>query len=383
MFIKSIKIDGLLSFAPGSPPIELRPLNVIIGPNGAGKSNLITVMETLRDMIDYDHDNGPIDGLDLDGEFVWVWNHDLLNGIRRGSVELHTFATERMGSLRYAVEFVDGRDNFSETIENGAERVFWMEDDTACVSVAGSDGTRRVSAYENWHCPMSVLAQLRDPLVHPEITQLSSEMLSIRLFRDWNFGGSAPVRRRVSRNASGKILWEDARNLANVLRLMDGQQRERLNRCMHSLMPRYDSCETRDIGDGVEILLREKGQNRSIGARNMSEGTLRVIALNAALFGGPPPSLLCIEEPELGLHPDAHSIVGELLIEASRRTQVIVTTHSDALLSSLNQHVDSVLVCEYDNGTRLRRLERAKLQHWLKKYALGDIWRMGEIGGNP
>ncbi len=84
------------------------------------------------------------------------------------------------------------------------------------------------------------------------------------------------------------------------------------------------------------------------------------------------------------MHPDAVAVIGELLVEASERMQLVVTTHSDALLSVLNEHVDSVLVCENNGGgTTVERLDTERLASWLKDYTLGDIWRIGEIGGNP
>ena len=77
------------------------------------------------------------------------------------------------------------------------------------------------------------------------------------------------------------------------------------------------------------------------------------------------------------------SILAELLVEASEKTQIIVTTHSDALVSAFTQRTDSVLVCDYlENGTELRRLAAEKLAHWLKDYHLGDLWRTGKLGGN-
>ena len=104
----------------------------------------------------------------------------------------------------------------------------------------------------------------------------------------------------------------------------------------------------------------------------------------AALLSPTPPPLLCIEEPELGLHPDAVALLAELLVDASERMQLVVTTHSDALLSALGDRVDSVLVCENNgHGTTIERLDTERLAHWLKNYSLGDIWRIGEIGGNP
>jgi predicted ATPase len=91
--------------------------------------------------------------------------------------------------------------------------------------------------------------------------------------------------------------------------------------------------------------------------------------------------LICIEEP-LGLHPDAIQIVAEMLKEASRRTQLIVTTHSSSLVSALSAP-EAVMVCErdFDGSTTLRRLEADRLKKWLNDYSLGDLWLMGELGG--
>ena len=108
------------------------------------------------------------------------------------------------------------------------------------------------------------------------------------------------------------------------------------------------------------------------------------LAMLAALLSPYPPPMLCLEEPELGLHPDAVALMGELLVKASERMQLVVTTHSEALLSTLSDRVDSVLVCENDgHGTTMEHLDAERLAFWLKDYTLGDIWRIGEIGGNP
>jgi predicted ATPase len=114
----------------------------------------------------------------------------------------------------------------------------------------------------------------------------------------------------------------------------------------------------------------------------LSDGTLRFLCLLVILLHPTPPPLVCIEEPETGLHPDILSTVAELLIEGSQRTQLIVTTHSETLVSALGEYPEAVVVCERDvGGTRLQRLDRERLQKWLKRYSLGDLWLKGEIGG--
>ena len=94
--------------------------------------------------------------------------------------------------------------------------------------------------------------------------------------------------------------------------------------------------------------------------------------------------MVCIEEPELGLHPDALALIADLLVEASTRMQLLVTTHSDSLVAAMTNQPNTVVACERPGaGTELRRLDPEKLAGWLDEYSLGDLWRMGELGANP
>ena len=120
-------------------------------------------------------------------------------------------------------------------------------------------------------------------------------------------------------------------------------------------------------------------------AGQLSDGSLRIIALVTLLLLPQDmlPGILIIDEPELGLHPDALQLVAEALVEASESTQLIVTTHSEALVDALTDCPESVLVCErdFDNGTQMKRLSKVDLKDWLDRYTLGQLWRKGEIGG--
>lgn len=132
----------------------------------------------------------------------------------------------------------------------------------------------------------------------------------------------------------------------------------------------------------VDIRLEERNK-LSIPALRLSDGTLRWLALLTILLHPTPPPLVCLEEPELGLHPDIIRPLAELLIKASERMQLIVTTHSDALVDHLTDIPESVIVCEKEGGsTTLQRLDRRRLSSWLERYRLGELWRTGEIGGN-
>ena len=99
-------------------------------------------------------------------------------------------------------------------------------------------------------------------------------------------------------------------------------------------------------------------------------------------FGRQTPPLVCIEEPELGLHPDILPGLADLIRDASERCQLIVTTHSEVLVDKLTETPESVVVCEKHAGkTEMQRLDRDELSDWLKKYSLGDLWTKGGLGG--
>ncbi len=135
-------------------------------------------------------------------------------------------------------------------------------------------------------------------------------------------------------------------------------------------------------GGTVQVFIHEKGLHNPIPATRLSDGTLRYLCLLTILCHSAPPPFVCIEEPESGVHPDILPTLADLLVDASRRTQLIVTTHSDTLVSALSAVSEAVLVCERDaDGSRLRRLDPDQLQIWLEQYSLGELWRMGEIGG--
>ena len=85
----------------------------------------------------------------------------------------------------------------------------------------------------------------------------------------------------------------------------------------------------------------------------------------------------------MGLHPDLIPALANLLRDASTRMQLVVTTHSDALIDALSDTPEAVLVCEkHEGSTTMRRLSKEDLSDWLEKYTLGQLWRRGELGGN-
>lgn len=398
--IRTLRIKNLLSFGSEDDEIELQPLNVLIGPNASGKSNLIEAIGILhatpRDLTAPIREGGGIS--------EWLWKGG--KGIPTAEVETTVFYPEGIMPLRYRLCFtVVGQrlELTDEAVENerarsGASDVYFFyryQSGRPAVNVltaasfqssAGTmDGrTERFLRREDLSPEQSVLSQRKDPDLYPEITYLGNQFANVRLYREWNFGRYTMPRLPQKVDLLEDFLAEDAGNLGLVLN--DLQHKSGTKQVIIEKLKRfYEEAEditTKIHGGTVQVFIHEKGLSQPIPATRLSDGTLRYLCLLTLLCHPTPPPLLCIEEPELGLHPDILPTVAELLLEASRRTQLIVTTHSDALVSALTETPEAILVCERDAaGTHLRRLDPVQLEKWLARYSLGELWRMGEIGG--
>jgi len=178
-------------------------------------------------------------------------------------------------------------------------------------------------------------------------------------------------------------LSKDAQNLGLILNQIrkDPDAKEALLKHLGLVYEGVREVDVSIEGGTVQVFLHEN--KWVIPATRLSDGTLRWLSLLAILLNPRQQYVVCIEEPEMGLHPDLLPPLAHLLREASQRMQLIVTTHSDALIDALSDTPESVLVCEkHEGNTTMRRLDKDDLSDWLEKYTLGQLWRRGELGGN-
>ncbi|HET9620638.1 MAG TPA: AAA family ATPase [Kofleriaceae bacterium] len=380
MLLETLRADGILSFAPGSPAISLRPLNVIIGPNGSGKSNLIEIIELLAaaptGIAPVIRQGG--------GAPEWLWKG-------RPPASEATIEARLVGAptaLRYKLSLAgigprfEVVDEILDEADDASRFVYQFRggQPTMRLDSGGEHQLRR----GNFAIDQSILSQRKEPDLYPELAWCADRLSRIQTFREWSFGRDAALRMPQPADLPTDRLLADARNLGLLFNQLDhGAAGPGLREVLRRFLPRVERITTLVQANSIQLFLHEEGLRTPVPAARLSDGTLRFLAMAALLVAPDPPPLICIEEPELGLHPDALSTVAQLLTAASERTQLVVTTHSDALVSALTDHVDSVLVCEHRGGSQLRHLEADRLQHWLENYRLGDLWRMGELGGNP
>jgi predicted ATPase len=229
----------------------------------------------------------------------------------------------------------------------------------------------------------SILSQWKDPNQFPELAHLSDAYSKVRIYREWSFGRTSVFRRPQDASLPTDRLEEDFSNLGLFLNQLRGVPKAKKAIIAHlrDLYAGLDDFDVRIKGGTVEVFLTE--QDFIIPASRLSDGTLRYLCLLAILCDPEPPALVCIEEPELGLHPDMLPKIADLLVAASERTQVVITTHSDLLVDAMTERPEAVIVIEkHDGKTQAKRLEATQeLDQWLQKYRLGQLWTRGEIGG--
>ncbi|MFB8792878.1 MAG: AAA family ATPase [Microcoleus sp.] len=399
-FIRTLRLKNFLSYGSEGEEIELQPLNVLIGPNASGKSNLIDavgILQSTPNDINTPFRQGG-------GISEWLWKGEKnSNNIPTATIEATVDYPKETIPLRYQISFTmvgQKLEIVDEAVENelkfdpSYEDVYFFyryQNGNPVLNIrnvsAEGTGTNRGERHlrrDEINPSQSVLSQKQDKDFYPELAYLNNQFSNIRIYREWNLGRYTPPRKPQPSDLPNDFLEEDASNLAHVLNDLDYQGIKPL--LIEQLQKFYEAVgdiTTKIEGSTIQTFLRDKKFNRPIPATRLSDGTLRYLCLLTLLCHPNPPPLICIEEPELGLHPDILSTVAELLIAASKRTQIIVTTHSDALVSGLSEVPESVLVCEQNNtGSHLHRLEPQQLKKWLEKYTLGDLWRMGHIGGN-
>ncbi len=383
MLLHEIYVQNLLSFGPNAPPLQLRPLNVLIGPNGCGKSNLIEAVGLLqsapRSLAAPVRDGG--------GIADWLWK-----GEPSPTARLGVLVTGPSKLLRHVIAFTKRSQKFelvAESIANhepepGALDAYsyyrFFQDGRPELNVRG---VWRTLQREDIDLEKSILSQRKDPDQYPEITFLGEQFDRIRIYREWSFGRYTSPRQPQKADQRNDFLTEDYVNLGLVLNRLrrDPAAKQRLLEMLAKLYVGADDFDVSIEGGTVQVFLQEG--KFAIPATRLSDGTLRYLCLLVLLCDPAPPPLLCIEEPELGLHPDAVVGIAELLKDASARTQLIVTTHSEILVDSLSSSPEDVIVCEkVDGQSSMQRLDAKALSAWLKKFSLGQLWRRGEIGGN-
>ena len=214
----------------------------------------------------------------------------------------------------------------------------------------------------------------------------------LRYCKGYQFHDTSPHAniRRSAGIEDNKYLRDDAGNLPAFLHTMKSSDIEcyrRIEDTVRLVFPAFGGFSLHPrVNHRNETKLRWHQRDHAehlLEPRQLSDGTLRFIALATVLLQPNLPNVVVLDEPELGLHPSAIRLLGALARSASKKTQVIMATQSARLVDEFEPSQIAVLESDSDTGTRCRRPDAAELSEWLEDYSLGELWEKNLFGGRP
>jgi predicted ATPase len=351
--------------------LELTPMNVLIGPNGAGKSNLVSFFRMLNRMMTPPGNlqlfvakaggantllhNGASSTLQIEAELTFK----AIKGVNEYQFRLFHAAQDTLIFAEEKLRFTPRRVR--------AENATWIN------LGAGHREPNLIASAKNFKggkTKRTMWSFLNDCVVH----------------QFHNTSETARIRQRSNVHDDWS-LKEDGANLAPfLLRIREQHPKHyhRITETLRQIAPFFADFVLTPERETMLLRWREVGSDVVFGPHQASDGTLRAMALVALLMQPTDemPSVIILDEPELGLHPRAISILAGLLQTASMHSQVIVATQSPVLLDHFEP--EQVIVAEREGSESVfRRLDRFKLESWLEEYTLSDLWDKNVLGGRP
>ncbi len=364
--------------------LDLSPLLILIGANNTGKSNFLDLIELLKDAAQ-EHLSA---GIELRGgisTLLWRGGADrfdiALSLQNVGGIEEKNPIHYRVSIGRILNDSVVRREELTVhktsyiQFTNGSGEFFGLDMHPDPVDVIDNE---------------LAIAQIRDIKTHPLPGVIRNYLADWRIYRSIDFDTKPESKMRQAQLArSGTRLFPDGSNLTSVLYNLASRREYRdaydmIIQVLHHVYNDFEELSFPIEGGDGQFALRWKDRSfqNDFSANFLSDGTLRLLCLLVLLLAPNPPELLCIDEPEIGLHPELMGILAELMRAAADRTQLIVVTHSPNLIRHLR--AEEVAVVEKHHGaTTINRLDPDELAVWLEDFTLDTMWSLGEIGGRP
>jgi len=390
MEIVSLQVKGFRSLK----EVTWRPkkLNVLIGANGAGKSNILRLLELLATAADgklsrYVQSSGGMEAIVWDGHMSSV-SLELTTtpvGFSDGP-EVYSFELERLGkgsSFKFGKESLINSANVKKGKTDTPFKLLEREGKRAVVFDESEH--RLIPPDESIHEDETLLSVAGVPLGTNKWTYMFRKQLSeISVYHDIHVNSDAIIRQPAVTRFEKRVA-ADGQNLVSVLHTLytsDRDFRTQIDEGMYAAFgDQYEELTFPPASDQrIQLKIRWKGLRSAQSAADLSDGTLRFLLLMTILASPDIAPVVAIDEPEVGLHPGMLPIVAEYALEASNRSQIILTTHSPEFLSAFHAVIPTTSVLTWQDGeTKLATLDPDTLEHWLKQYSLGALFISGEL----
>jgi len=354
--LKRVTVSGFKSIRDLS--LDLGSLNVLIGANGAGKSNFISLFRLLNEVIE--------------GRFQLA----VTKG--GGADSFLYFGKKRTQSILVKLEF--GYNGYEcEWVPTATDSLVFASE----VGYFYGDPVKK-QKYGSGHLE-TLLPQFAKVDLIPTYVLRSLKEWKVYHFHDTSDSAGMKGLGDINDN---QYFRPDASNLAAFLlflRTKHSGHYETIVETIRMVAPFFNGFILRSVTENpgkIRLEWLEKDSDSPFMAHHLSDGTLRFICLATLLLQPHPPDTILIDEPELGLHPYAITVLAGLMRAAATRTQVIVSTQSVALVNEFEPE-DLIVVNRKDQQSVFERINKEKLSEWLDEYSLGDLWQKNVLGGRP
>jgi len=359
--IKKLSIKGFKSIK-NLENFPMRDLNVLIGPNGSGKSNFISYFSMMKELL-----NGRL-------QFWTAKQGDADRVVGFGLGETDSVESEvgfQFGSYKFRIE------------ATAAKKFSFAEENLSSADTKLSKGVLLGTGHDESMLKKGMSKKTEEPLIQP----IWDAMSSWRVYHFHNTSDRAPIK-RGGNPYDDEYLRSDGENLAAFLYMLSKHEPGIYSQVCDTIklaIPFFESFvlkpeELKNGESSISLFWRQKESDYILWPHQLSDGSIRFISLVTALLQPNPPSTIIIDEPEIGLHPYAITLLAALLQSASTRMQVIVSTQSVNLINEFS--IDDLVIVERENGeTVFKREEEEKFKMWLEDYAAGDLWEKNVISG--
>lgn len=346
---------------------EVQPLNILIGGNGAGKSNFIQAFKLLHA---------------IEQQRLGVYS------LQQSANKLLHYGQKHTDAIELEVVFGAPNRPYFENIYRA--RLVPAQDDRLIFDEERAFFHNKKQYQHPYDEPLGTghsESQLDSTKVGRRVKQAMSGW---RVYHFHDTGDASPMKRAHDLH-DNRFLATDGSNLAAFLYLLQEkypthfQQIEQVTRLAMPFFDKFVLQPQRLAEDKIRLEWRDKSAfDTTFNAHDLSDGTLRFIALATLLLqpDDTRSTVILIDEPELGLHPYAIVLLAELLVDASRRTQVIVSTQSVPLVNQFSPEA-VIVVDRREKQSTFQRLDPDALSHWLDDFGVGDLWEKNIIGGRP
>lgn len=344
---------------------RLDQLNVLIGANGAGKSNFVSYFRMLSEMVELRLQN-------------WTTNQGAADRI----VSFGVKETEKIESF---IKF--GRNGYKFELEPTVDGGFSFSDEALYYD--GPYFGEKWISLGSGHKEAKLKEKYTSSSEKSEPDYCYSSIASWKVFHFHDTSDTAGVKRLGSLQ-DNQYLRPDASNLAAYLYRLSEEHPDVLDQIRKTIrlaIPFFDDFvliprKLKTEEEQIRLLWRQKDSDYSLWPSQLSDGSIRFICLVTALLQPDPLSTIIIDEPELGLHPYAITLLGSLLRSASKRMQIIISTQSVPLVNEFDIE-DLVIVEREDGGSVFKRHEQEAFKLWLEEYSVGELWEKNILGGRP